>query len=244
MCRVALARLHGSGEIVNLLPDIRRDMLQHTGDQADQFRRIHGQESGSRATEVVKTHVLIELGEDARPHHVVDAVITERATSVRGPQSVMVVATKKAGTDLLQIVQKIRLKFWRDAETFGTFCLGILGIEEDVHACGVQLQMPAGGKGFDAASAYQPNADDGQDQTVSILQLPLLTNRRQGERFFRVAMTSAMSWSGRKISFANKASDSNWRKRVVFLAVRSNGIGGSAAAKPLSAAMCSGSALK
>ena len=183
MCRKAAARLHRSAKIVNPFADIRRGVLQHARDQADLVRRIHGEKRGACAAEVMKAHGLSELGEDACTHDVVDAAcdsadvlgmrpIARHAGCDRagGGGSPSNSAGDKAGVGSGTRKLSARLAF------------GVLRIEKDVHPGSIELEVPADGKGSDASPAYQPKAEQGQDEAISILQLTLLASGRQGER--------------------------------------------------------------
>ena len=137
-----------------------------------------------RATEVMKTHGFSELLGDSRADNVVDAACAQRAPLVGCPKPVMLAATEQAGADLLQIAQEIGKELLRHPEALRALGLGVIRIEENVHPGSVELKMTADGEGGDAAAAYRPEAEQGQEQPVTILDLTLLVaGARQRERF-------------------------------------------------------------
>src|SRR4029077_10064589 len=62
----------------------------------------------------------------------------------------------------------------RHPDTLRAFGLGVRRIEENVHACIVEVKMRAGGQGGEATPAYRPNGDQGQQQPVAVLDFALL----------------------------------------------------------------------
>jgi len=72
MCGVTAARLYRLGQIVMLVADVWRGVLQHAWDETDLVRRLHGDEGGGCTTQVMQTHVFPELGVDAGADDVVD----------------------------------------------------------------------------------------------------------------------------------------------------------------------------
>ena len=87
----------------------------------------------------------------------------------------MVAAAEQAGTNLVEVAKEIRKELLRHAEALGTFGLGVLRIEQDIHPGGIELEMTRDAECCDAASANRPNAVEGDEQTVSIVQLALAT---------------------------------------------------------------------
>ena len=79
MCRKAPVRLHRMRKIVMLVAYVWRRMLEHTWNQPDHLRYIHGQESRCRTAKVMKTHVLSKLGKDPRSHDVIQSARAQRA---------------------------------------------------------------------------------------------------------------------------------------------------------------------
>ena len=133
MCRMASPGLHRWRKIIPLR-DFIRGVLQHAGDQTDHVGRVHGEVGGSCSTEVVETHGLSELLESSRADNVVDASGAERASPIRRPKPVMLLAaTEQPGADLFQIAQEIGEELiLRYPEAFGTLRLGVLRIEKHV----------------------------------------------------------------------------------------------------------------
>ena len=187
MCRMASAGLHRWRKIIPLR-DFIRGVLQHAGDQTDHVGRVHGEVGGSCSTEVVETHGLSELLESSRADNVVDASGAERASPIRRPKPVMLLAaTEQPGADLFQIAQEIGEELiLRYPEAFGTLRLGVLRIEKHVRPDSIELDMSAEGKGRNAAATDQPKGEQGNDKAVTILEFSLLVavTRGQGDCFF------------------------------------------------------------
>src|ERR1700758_822523 len=97
MCGIAAARLNRSSQIVDSFAHIGRGVLQHAWDQTDHIRRLHGEESGGRATEVVETHGLSELLDNLPTDNVIDAAGAKRASLKRRPESVVLAAAEQTG---------------------------------------------------------------------------------------------------------------------------------------------------
>src|SRR5512145_1534469 len=88
----------------------------------------------------------------------------------------MAAATQQDGSDFLQITHQIGKELLRHPDALRAFGLGVRRIEENVHACIVELKVTADGQGGEATPAYRPNGAEGQKQPVAILDLaPLVT---------------------------------------------------------------------
>ena len=61
-----LPRLHGTRQIVVLVADIWRGMLQHPRNQAKLIGCLHRYKSRCRATKIMKSHELAEFVENPR----------------------------------------------------------------------------------------------------------------------------------------------------------------------------------
>src|SRR5665648_413668 len=183
MRRKAATRFHRSGQIVVLFALLWGGMLQYAWDETDLVRRLHGDEGCCCAAEVVQTHGLPELGVGAGADNVVNTPRGERTALKRRPKAVMIVGADQLGTDLLQIALEIGEKQIGDPEALGPLGLGVFRKEQDSEAVSIKLQVPADGEGGDAAAADQPQAEQCHEEPITILQLPLLARRWQGERF-------------------------------------------------------------
>ena len=96
----------------------------------------------------------------------------------------MIAAAEQARPDLLQVAHEIGKELLRHPETLRTLRLGVLRIEKNVHAGSIELKVPADRQGGDAAPAYEPEAEQGQDKAITILDLTLLMAvAGQTERF-------------------------------------------------------------
>lgn len=91
--------------------------------------------------------------------------------------------TEQAWPDLGKVAKQIGEQILWYAEALGTFGLGVLRIEQDVHPRGVELQMTRDGEHCNAAPADRPNTVEGDDEPVAIIKISLLTGRRQRGRF-------------------------------------------------------------
>ena len=69
----------------------------------------------------------------------------------------MAAATEQDGSDFLQIAHEIGKELLRHPDALRTLGLGVRRIQENVHACIIELKMTADGQGGEAAPAYRPN---------------------------------------------------------------------------------------
>src|ERR1700747_3521090 len=77
----------------------------------------------------------------------------------------------------LYIVHEIGKQLLRHPEALRAPGLGVGRMQENVHACIVELKMTAGSEGYNAATAYGPQAEQGQKQPVAVLDFALLVTR-------------------------------------------------------------------
>jgi hypothetical protein len=62
----------------------------------------------------------------------------------------------------------------RYPEALRALGLGVIRMQEDIHSCVIELKMTADGESGKAATAYRPEAFQGQQQPVAILKFTLL----------------------------------------------------------------------
>ena len=60
-------------------------------------------------------------------------------------------------------MQEIGEELLGHPEALGTFRLGILRMKQNIHPADIELKVPADGEGGDAAPAYRPEAEEGQN---------------------------------------------------------------------------------
>src|SRR6185312_4588729 len=86
----------------------------------------------------------------------------------------MLALTEQGGSYFLQISHEIGKDLLRHPEALRAPRLGVSRMQENIHACIVELKVTADGEGCEAASAYRPQTEKGQEQPVAILDFALL----------------------------------------------------------------------
>ena len=95
----------------------------------------------------------------------------------------MMAPTEQARPDLLQVAKQVGQELFRDAKAFRPLGFGVLRKKQDVHASRVELEMTRDRERGDAASAFRPSADQGDDEAVAVVQFSPFAGRRQPARF-------------------------------------------------------------
>src|SRR5262245_51208973 len=100
----------------------------------------------------------------------------------------MGIATQHGGSNLPEVAHQIGKELLRDSEGLGTSGLGIGRMQKNADACTIKLQMMVDGEGGDTATAYRPEAKQGQKQSVAILPLtlPATANRERERRIHKL----------------------------------------------------------
>ena len=86
----------------------------------------------------------------------------------------MLAVTEQDRSYFVQIAHEIGKELLRHTEALRAPRLGVSRMQQNIHACIVELKMTADGEGREAATAYRPQAKQGQEQPVAILYLALL----------------------------------------------------------------------
>jgi hypothetical protein len=86
----------------------------------------------------------------------------------------MLDVTEQDRSNFLQISHEIGKDLIRHPEALRAPRLGVSRMQENIDACIVELKMTADCEGCEAASAYRPQTDQGQEQPVAILDFALL----------------------------------------------------------------------
>ena len=68
----------------------------------------------------------------------------------------MAAATEQDGSDFLQIAHEIGKELLRHPEALRALGLGVRRMQENIHACIIELKVTADGQGGEAATAYRP----------------------------------------------------------------------------------------
>ncbi len=121
-------------------------MLQYAGDKTDLVRSIRGDEGGGCAAEVMQTHGFPELICCMGADNVVNPTRGERTALKGRPKAVMLGTPHNAWADILQIVLEVGEKLIGHPVALSLLGLGVLGIEEKVHAGSIEHDMPIDGK--------------------------------------------------------------------------------------------------
>ena len=86
----------------------------------------------------------------------------------------MLAVTEQGRSYFLQIPREIGKKLLGHPEALRAPRLGVRRMQENIHACIVELNVLADGEGGDTATAYGPKAEQGQEQPVAVLDFALL----------------------------------------------------------------------
>src|SRR5687768_2691279 len=93
-----------AGEIVILIAGIGVGMVQNSGDEADFLGRLHREEGGGGAAEVVWRHGLAEGALGAAADGLMDGTRAKRVAALPHPKGVVGVATHQDRSNLVQVV--------------------------------------------------------------------------------------------------------------------------------------------
>src|SRR5437660_12727354 len=86
----------------------------------------------------------------------------------------MLAVTEQDRSYFLQIPHEIGKELLRHPEALRAPRLGVGRMQENIHARIVELKMTADGEGCETATTYRPQAEQGQQQPVAVLDLALL----------------------------------------------------------------------
>jgi hypothetical protein len=75
-------------------------------------------------------------------------------------------------------VLEVRKELLRYPEAFRTSGLRVGWVQENIHACIVELKMTAHSEGCEAPTAYWPQAPQGQQQPIAVLDFTLFVVAR------------------------------------------------------------------
>src|SRR5947208_17152040 len=82
--------------------------------------------------------------------------------------------TEQDRSYFLQVAHEIGKELLGYPEALSSSGLGVRRMQQNIYACIVELKMTADSEGCQAATAYRPQATQGQEQPVAILDLALL----------------------------------------------------------------------
>src|SRR5262245_16944424 len=86
----------------------------------------------------------------------------------------MLAVTEQNRSYFLQIPPEIWKELLRHPKALRAPRLGVSRMQENIYPRIVELKMTADGEGCNAATAYRPQAEQGQEQPVAILYFALL----------------------------------------------------------------------
>jgi hypothetical protein len=85
----------------------------------------------------------------------------------------MLAVTEQDRSDFLQIPRDIGKELLRHPEALRAPRLGISRMQQNIHACIIELKVTADGERCEATATYRPQAAQGQEQPVAILDFAL-----------------------------------------------------------------------
>ena len=165
-----------AGEIVVAIAGFWSGVLEDTGDKPHFLGSLRGQERRRRAAEVVQRHRLTVLLLGAPAYGERDAAIVERAATETDPERVMVLATQEPGANLVEIAPQVGAENSGTGQLSSRFDLVSSGKSKnlDVIVADDAVDMTVNRQRRNAATSDRPEAEDGNDQAVAELNLPLL----------------------------------------------------------------------